>query len=270
MLIAQRKSSEDGTVKDIETGTILVDKFGAVIDKNFKPIEKKLLEEKSNILLDCHDWGYIDTKDELDNLIASLSDLGEREKSLKKELLSLRAQINFSFVSRQKSLGIGIKSDDEIKLEKIINETVISESEDSSIEEENADELNDIVIISDEEEEESRPRTRRTKAVLNKRKRLVEEENERRAAKRAKRATKPAQRIAKREAKKKRQREHAEKRRLIEDSKKELELLRTSKTISSCSGWVNSLAINEFGASHYEGRPQPVKKASSKKKKSRR
>ncbi|OUM51122.1 hypothetical protein BVG19_g206 [[Candida] boidinii] len=263
-------SSEDGTVKDIETDTILVDKFGAVIDKNFKPIEKKLLEEKSNILLDCHDWGYIDTKEELDNLITSLSDLGEREKSLKKELLSLRAQINFSFVSRQKSLGIGIKSDDEIKLEKIINETVISESEDSSIEEENADELNDIVIISDEEEEESRPRTRRTKAVLNKRKRLVEEENERRAAKRAKRATKPAQRIAKREAKKKKQREHAEKRRLIEDSKKELELLRTSKTISSCSGWVNSLAINEFGASHYEGRPQPVKKASSKKKKSRR
>ncbi|OWB80477.1 hypothetical protein B5S32_g4758 [[Candida] boidinii] len=263
-------SSEDGTVKDIETDTILVDKFGAVIDKNFKPIEKKLLEEKSNILLDSHDWGYIDTKEELENLITSLSDIGEREKSLKKELLSLKGQIKFSFVSRQKSLGIGIKSDDEIKLEKVINETVISESEDSSVEDENVDDLNDIVIISDEEEEESRPRTRRTQAVFNKKKRLVEEENERRAAKRAKRATKPAQRIAKREAKKKKQREHAEKRRLIEDSKKELELLRSSKTISSCSGWVNSLAINEFGASHYEGRPQPVKKANSKKKKGRR
>ncbi|ODV83212.1 hypothetical protein CANARDRAFT_9788 [[Candida] arabinofermentans NRRL YB-2248] len=262
-------SFENGQVKDIN-GLTIVDEFGSAAERDYSPMERKLLEEGSNTLLSLKDWGYIEDPKEFENLINWLNPDGDRERLLKKELVDLHEQIKNSLSSRVKSLGIGQPSDDQLKYEKIIAETIISDEESEDTEdikgendiveiEDNDDDESSLSSSSEEEEEEEKPRTRRAIAEEFDKKRKREEKLERKLAKRAKLEIKPAQRIAKREALKRKQKEREEKLQRLRQAKIALANLEFNKDRENLINWVNSSAIETIGYSHYEG-PKPVVK----------
>ncbi|CDK27302.1 unnamed protein product [Kuraishia capsulata CBS 1993] len=247
---------ENGIVKDVNDFTI-VDQYGATTSKEYHPMERKILEEGPECLLNSEDWRYIDSADDINSLLKWLNPAGKRELQLRKELLLLQDNIKSSMVARKKALGLGQKSDQEEELERILKETVISDTEESE-EEDLGSETPDAE--SEPETPSAKPRTRRSIAALE-----IEEQKEKAVKeKAAKKALGPSARIANREAKRRKIKEHSDKRRTLENAAKELDAIRSDKSRNSVLQWVNSIALETLGHLHSEppvkrGRP-PTKK----------
>ena len=69
--------------------------------------ERKILEEGKTSLDNLSDWGFYDSPDDLDNLLGWLSDKGDRESRLKKEISIQREQISINMEKRGAYLNQG-------------------------------------------------------------------------------------------------------------------------------------------------------------------
>jgi hypothetical protein len=254
-------------------GHLLADEHGAFV-LGIKPAQRKIIEEKPDPLLTCEDWRYYDNPEEITSLIKWLNQWGVRESRLLKELNNIKDQIISSISSRRKALRLDSKSEEEIRLLEIIENTVLTDSEAESSEESenegsNSDDDSDISELESltaeptEVEPHDSRRTRKSIAQAEKleqerreKEELIRKKIDERQAKRAR--SKPSLRIAKRELKKRKLKEHEEKKDLLEESKLQLSQLKQENELRRCLDWINQSAIEKLGHSHYEGPKQRV------------
>lgn len=84
-------------------GRILIDVYGHPVS-HMLPMERKRLEEMDMFLSSTDDWGYYDTKEDIQALIAWLNPFGKRESALRKEILRVLPWMEASMQSRQEDL----------------------------------------------------------------------------------------------------------------------------------------------------------------------
>lgn len=264
---------EEEKIKSLPDGHTLVDEYGATTT-GISALQRKIIEECPDPLLSKTEWRYYDTTEEIERLLKWFDQWGLRESKLLKEITSVKDKILASITARRKALKLDTKSEEEIELLKIINETQISDTEPESEEEEEAmsvgDSEDDDDKISLHAETVGGPeirRTRRSLAQLDKlqqeRLKKIEAQKAAEAEREARRErSRPAKRVARRELKKRKIKEHQQKRELIERSKEQLEALREDMEIERCQEWVNSSALEKLGYTHYE---QPKKTRGRKK-----
>ncbi|VEU22373.1 DEKNAAC103362 [Brettanomyces naardenensis] len=268
------------TVRD-SSGSVIVNQYGSAVERKFSPTERKVLEEAPDVLFGSSDWRYLETAEDFQKLLTRLNPSGIREKALKKEATELQDSIKNSLKSRCAFLGIGSKSEERLRLEKIIEENTVTEEEeideapgetedneeDGTEESMEEAEIAELEAEEEEEEKEEKPRTRRAEAAASVRKRKLEELEEKRAQKRAKRVSKPAERIVKRQEARRRKQERAEKLAKVAEAKEKIERLEKNRDRDNALLWVNSMAIDSLGHVHYEGERLELKKKVTKKKK---
>jgi len=266
---------ENKVIKSITENRVLVDSYGAAAE-NLKPVQRKLIEEQPDPLLTTRHWRFYDKASEIEDLIKWLNPWGERETKLLKELNTVKDQILSSVESRRKALKLDTQSQEEEALLKEIEEIVISDSEkESSSSESSAD--SDLELLSDSAEaeaelkalnEEEQPRTRRSMAAAEKaaeeRRKKEAEIREKIAERRAKRErSRPGRRIAKREQKKRKIKEHEDKKKHKAKLVSRLKNLKEENEVQRCLDWVNQSALETLGHTHYEG-PKRVQATRSK------
>ncbi|KAG7892885.1 hypothetical protein KL936_001059 [Ogataea polymorpha] len=237
---------DNGEVRD-EKGFVVVDKYGSTIERQFSPMERKILEEGSYILVSSSDWGYLERPEQIEELLRWLNIEGEREKHLRKRIVDLQDQITNSLSSRVKTIGIGCKSEDEVKFEKVIAETEISDDEEGPDEE-------------DGSQGETGGNKASTRSEAKKRKR---EDDEVLMPKRTRRG-------GQRDLEKQMMKERQEKLDRLEHAKKMLHSLRTDRNRQNLLSWVNSRAVETYGYSHYDGPKVAAKSIGRSRKKTRR
>ncbi|QPG74759.1 hypothetical protein FOA43_002092 [Brettanomyces nanus] len=187
-------------------------------------LERKVIEEGKDVLVGSSNWRFLDTVEDLQKLIMWLNVSGIREKGLRKEIVDLQELIKNSLKSRAAFLGIGMKSDKQLELEREITENK-GEAE---------------------------------------RKRKFQELEER-DIKRAKRGSRPAERIAKRQELRRHEKELEEKL----EAREKLGELSGNRDRDNALLWVNSSALEQLQHTHYEG-GKALKKTGKKKKRGRR
>ena len=99
---------------------LMIDRFGAVA-KNadytaLTPMQRKLLEESPNPLLESSDWRFYDMRNEVEQLIDWLNPWGYRESRLRKELLAVKEAIGLSMDARRKALCLDHRPEDELQI----------------------------------------------------------------------------------------------------------------------------------------------------------
>ena len=99
---------------------MMIDRFGAVAKNadytDLTPMQRKLLEESPNPLLESSDWRFYDTRNEVEQLIDWLNPWGNRESRLRKELLAVKEAIGLSIDARRKALCLENRPEDELKM----------------------------------------------------------------------------------------------------------------------------------------------------------
>lgn len=254
---------EKKNVKSSVENRTLVDEYGAAAE-NLQPIQRKIIEENPDPLLTTKQWRFYDKGSQIEDLLKWL--WGERETKLLKELTTVKDQIISSVQSRRKALRIDSKSQDEEELAKEIEEIIISDSEDEGSSSSSKEDSDDEIVSGSESGEpeflgmgdEEQPRTRRSIAAAEK---LAEERRKKEAEIRQKMAerlarkerSRPGRRIAKREQKKRKLKEHDEKKRRKADLISKLENIKADNEVQRCLDWINQSAIEQLGHTHYEG-----------------
>lgn len=126
----------------------IINKHGMLLDPSVKdvlsPIQRKLIEECPDPLINGSNWRYYDKKEDIEKLVSWLNPYGIRESQLKKELNFVKDAINFSIEARNKAFSNkeGIekqnKINDQIKQidEKLSNIVVSVSAEDDDEDEE--------------------------------------------------------------------------------------------------------------------------------------
>ena len=189
-------------------------------------------------------------------------------------------------------LGIGKKSDEQVRLERIIKENTVS------VEEKNALELleeketimstedkkkseggdGDVSEGGDEIEENSGEDDREGQdssssdgaEQKSKKKRRLEDEEDSPDAKKARYISRPAERIVRRQELRRKRKQIEEKNEKRESAQQELETIGRDRDRENVLQWVNSSALERFGHTHYEGPKAEPKKNGKKKKRGRR
>ncbi|KAH3666024.1 hypothetical protein OGAPHI_004213 [Ogataea philodendri] len=225
---------ENGEVKDSK-GFVVVDQYGSTIERQFSAVERKILEEGEDVLLCCADWGYLELPEQIEELLKWLNIEGEREKQLRKKIVDIQDQVVSSLSSRAKTLGIGRKSEDELKFEKIIADADLSEDEDEDLEQ-NGDEESRKRKAEDDEI----PMPKRTRRGGNQ------------------------------DLTRQMQREREAKLEKVSHAREMLHAMRTDRDRQNLLAWVNSRAVGEYGYSHYEGPKVAAKSIGRGRKKGRR
>ncbi|CAK7894789.1 imitation switch two complex protein 1 [[Candida] anglica] len=163
--------------KDGNNETLLIDHYGAIAMnsewKKLTPVQRMLLEESPDPLLDGSDWRFYDKREDIQKIIDWLNPWGIRESVLRKELLAVKDAIGQSIDARRKALWLDDVPENEKEIEKNINDintrlySLEHPSEDKGKEVKEGS--NDESVIGDEEagsssaeEEELRPRSRRS------------------------------------------------------------------------------------------------------------
>lgn len=98
---------DQDSIKKLD-GTLLVDNLGELSPSCdfsiLSPNERKIMEEAPDPLFDGRQWRYYDNKEDIETLTKWLNPYGTRESQLKKELLSVKDAIIFSIDARNKAL----------------------------------------------------------------------------------------------------------------------------------------------------------------------
>ncbi|KAH3663481.1 hypothetical protein WICMUC_005920 [Wickerhamomyces mucosus] len=260
--------TESKAIKDITNNSFLVDNNGAA-GIELTNIQRKLIEEHSEVLLSKDDWRYYDTATEIEDLIKWLNEWGTRESKLLESLKNIKDQLVSSIQARRKALKLSGDSQEETELKRVIEETVISDTE---VESESDSEDSSNTRSADEQdigpeklsvEREDQRRTRRSIAEAEKvasvrlaREAAIKEKQSERQSKLER--SKPSLRIARREQRKRKFKEHEEKREIIKKSKIQLATFKIDNEVFRCRGWINQSALEKFDHSHYDG-PKKVK-----------
>lgn len=281
----------DSVKKD--SGEVIVSSKGEVsLDNNYSAFEKKALAESPDMLLGGNDWRYLETTEDFDKFVALLNSGGIRERALKKEATDLQDSIKKRLQARMSFLGIGKKSDEQVRLERIIKENTVS------VEEKNALELleeketimstedkkkseggdGDVSEGGDEIEENSGEDDREGQdssssdgaEQKSKKKRRLEDEEDSPDAKKARYISRPAERIVRRQELRRKRKQIEEKNEKRESAQQELETIGRDRDRENVLQWVNSSALERFGHTHYEGPKAEPKKNGKKKKRGRR
>ena len=256
---------EKRNIKSSTENRTLVDEYGAAAE-NLQPIQRKIIEENPDPLLTTKHWRFYDNASEIEDLLKWLNPWGERETKLLKELNTVKDQIVSSVQSRRKALRLDSKTQDEEELTREIGEIIISDSEDEESSSSSSSD-SDIEILSGSDSaepeflgvgEEEQPRTRRSIAAAEKiaeERRQKEVEIRQRIAERQakKERSRPGRRIARREQKKRKLKEHDEKKRHKAQLLARLENIKEDNEVQRCLDWVNQSVVEALGHTHYEG-----------------
>jgi ATP-utilising chromatin assembly and remodelling N-terminal/Williams-Beuren syndrome DDT (WSD), D-TOX E motif/DDT domain/WSTF, HB1, Itc1p, MBD9 motif 1 len=216
-------------------GRVLIDVYGHPV-LHMLPMERKRLEEMDMFLTSTEDWGYYDTQEDIDTLVAWLNPFGTRESALRKELMRAMPWIAASMKQRQEDLRV-----DEEKRMLTIEAQLEEEMKSSEDGEDGKDEDNvSGGSVESSEESDEAPRRRRSSRLNGESPPLVRSpRKKRRVASGAQRVNSKArdpQQLARR---KEERRQELIKGLLHELSDRVLE-------------WTNTAAIEALGHSHYE------------------
>lgn len=87
----------------------LIDKFGGLLDplsfQYLRPLQRKVIEELPDPLVDGTSWRYYDSPDEINKLIEWLNPWGKRESQLRKELINAKDAIIKNMNARSKAFS---------------------------------------------------------------------------------------------------------------------------------------------------------------------
>lgn len=90
-------------------GSTIINNFGLLTDSSMKdnlsPIQRKFIEECPDPLFNGSNWRYYDNKEDIEKLISWLNPYGTRESQLKKELSFVKDAIYFSIEARNKAFS---------------------------------------------------------------------------------------------------------------------------------------------------------------------
>ncbi|CAI5760726.1 unnamed protein product [Candida verbasci] len=192
-------------------------------------IQRKLIEECPDPLLNGSNWRYYDSPEEISKLISWLNPWGKRESSLRKELSSAKEAIISSMKARRKALWIDCLPSDEIKLKKNIQEL---ENYQNGNDKEN----------EEENEEIGTKRRLKTRDSSRKKQKLNSIEDVLQFG------------------------DIEDRKNWIDKFQKELDERQYQRELARVTEWINSKALDEFGMSLYEGGDKKNKGRPSKKK----
>lgn len=200
---------------------VVVDKFGElqVPYGSLNAMEQKLIEECPDPLIKPHSWRYFDKYEDVDKVLKWLNPYGIRESQLKKELTNVNEAIRSSIEARQKALSQKEKIEEQTKIQQQL-EQVEARLQSLSSNPDSEDEDDDIEL-------KGRKRALRQTGGSNKRQKTFEE-------------------VIKTGVLDE-----------VEELKKSLEMdlqkSQEDREMSRALEWVNSLAIEKFDKSLYDG-----------------
>lgn len=138
------------------------------------PTERKIIEEVPDPLLDGSQWRYYDNKEDIEILIKWLNPYGTRESQLKKELLNVKDAIVYSIEARNKALSNKENLDKQSEIKNIIS--VVEEKIQNYHEKSELNEDDEDPDLDSEEITVGRKRPLRENTRINKRKKKSTEE----------------------------------------------------------------------------------------------
>lgn len=103
----------DGNIKIAANGKVIIDQYGGLSDvkllKEISPIQRKVIEESPEPLLNGGSWRYYDDPHTIEQLIERLNPWGVRESQLKKEMLNIKDTMKATMTARRNALTLDIE-----------------------------------------------------------------------------------------------------------------------------------------------------------------
>lgn len=111
----------DVGINNAANGRVIIDQYGGLSDvkllKEITPLQRKVIEESPEPLLNGNCWRYYDDPHTIEQLIERLNPWGIRESQLKKEMLNLKDIMKATMTARRNALALDVEDSLLSKLE---------------------------------------------------------------------------------------------------------------------------------------------------------